>query len=92
MGYYQDLDEDRGWDAEIEREERERRYSNVSTREKAIAKNAGTLTRVICPGCAKPFLKKHWRQQFCSNKGKGNCKDLYHNVTNPRGVGRFREG
>jgi ribosomal protein L24E len=41
-----------------------------------ITKNIKNLT---CDYCNKP----HKRKRFCSNK----CKDKYHNLNNPRGLG-----
>ena len=38
-----------------------------------------------CPTCGKAV--KNPRAKFCSNKGRGNCKDRYHNEVNPRGYG-----
>jgi hypothetical protein len=32
-----------------------------------------------CPVCGKHFTKKSYQQAFCSNKGRGNCKDAYWN-------------
>lgn len=37
-----------------------------------------------CKNCDKE-IKGHINKKFCSNKGRGNCKDTYHNTTNPRG-------
>lgn len=38
--------------------------------------------QIICPTCGKEHLKKSYQTQFCSNKGKKNCKDRYHNLVN----------
>lgn len=35
-----------------------------------------------CDQCGK----KHKRKRFCSN----DCKDIYHNIHNPRGYGKQR--
>jgi len=32
-----------------------------------------------CKNCGKEFIKKSYQHKFCSNKGKGNCKDKFHN-------------
>ena len=40
----------------------------------------GTTIRCAC--CAKRIIKKAKLHQFCSNKGKGNCKDTYWNNVN----------
>ena len=42
---------------------------------------------MICKMCKKSFVRKHPNQKFCSHKGIGNCKDKYHNMNNPRGIG-----
>lgn len=38
-----------------------------------------------CKNCGKKMRNAHPNKKFCSNKGVGNCKDDYHNRTNPRG-------
>lgn len=45
--------------------------------ETAAAAKVGTECH--CPGCGKKFKKKSYQQKFCSNKGRGNCKDTYWN-------------
>jgi hypothetical protein len=35
---------------------------------------------IICCSCGKEMVKKSYQSQFCSNKGRGNCKDKYHNL------------
>lgn len=32
-----------------------------------------------CKQCGKPMPDAHPNAVFCSNKGRGNCKDKYHN-------------
>ena len=39
-----------------------------------------------CKNCHKK-MTGHPNKRFCSNKGIGNCKDLFHNEKNPRGYG-----
>jgi uncharacterized OB-fold protein len=39
-----------------------------------------------CANCGRSFIPKHPSQKFCTHKGAGNCKDNYHNKTNPRGI------
>ena len=34
---------------------------------------------IRCASCGKRILKKSYQTQFCSNKGRGNCKDTYWN-------------
>lgn len=38
-----------------------------------------------CPNC-KREIKGHPNKRFCSSRGRGNCKDTYHNTVNPRGI------
>ena len=45
-------------------------------------KRAEIGTTIRCACCARRILKKSYQTQFCSNKGKGNCKDTYHNNVN----------
>jgi len=42
-----------------------------------------------CDNCGKNFVVKHPSQRFCSHKGKGNCKDRWHNKND---VGRALGG
>jgi len=35
---------------------------------------------IECENCGKEMIKKSYQSKFCSNKGKGNCKDAFHNV------------
>lgn len=72
--------------AEIQALMRERQVEdsvNLARRRYSIAKAAKTGESVTCPSCAKSFQKRSYQQAFCSNKGSGNCKDLYWNVTVP---------
>lgn len=43
-----------------------------------------------CKQCNKPMPNAHPNAVFCSNKGQGNCKDRYHNMSSER-VERARE-
>ena len=45
-----------------------------------IAKSAKVQSRIKCPSCNRIFIKKSYQQAFCSNKGRGNCKDRYWNI------------
>lgn len=45
-------------------------------------KRAAVCTIIQCACCARKIIKKSYQTQFCSNKGKGNCKDTYHNNVN----------
>lgn len=44
------------------------------------AKEAKVGDVVTCI-CGKTFIKRSYQHAFCSNKGRGNCKDHYWNVT-----------
>ena len=35
---------------------------------------------IKCKNCGKDFIKKSYQHKFCSNKGRENCKDKFHNV------------
>ena len=45
-------------------------------------KIASVGTQIVCPACGKKHMKKSYQSQFCSNKGKKNCKDRYNNTIN----------
>lgn len=34
---------------------------------------------IHCANCGKAMVKNTYQTQFCSNKGKGNCKDIFWN-------------
>ena len=42
------------------------------------------MSQNTCRQCGKKITGN---KIYCSNKGPGNCKDLYHNLNNPRGYG-----
>lgn len=46
------------------------------------AKRARVGLIVRCPSCGHSFQKVSYQQAFCSNKGRGNCKDVYWNRAN----------
>ena len=48
--------------------------------------------KIFCPCCSEIFTKRSYQHSFCSNKGKGNCKDRYWNTLNPRGAKAKWEG
>ena len=48
-----------------------------------VAKAARVGSSVECPVCSKPFKKRSYQHIFCSNKGRGNCKDTYWNAIDP---------
>ena len=35
--------------------------------------------KICCASCSKKVVKKSYQSQFCSNKGKDNCKDYFWN-------------
>jgi len=47
-------------------------------------KEAKTGTTIACACCGKSIKKKSYQTQFCSNKGRGNCKDTYWNNVCPK--------
>lgn len=72
--------EDAYLNAEWDREEREEHAARMPGLYK-VAKAAKVGTMIVCPVCGKSFKKKSYQQAFCSNKGRGNCKDTYWNST-----------
>lgn len=48
------------------------------------AKKAKTGVQIECPTCSKVFKKRSYQQAFCSNKGRGNCKDRYWNIVDDK--------
>ena len=42
-----------------------------------MSKTKGKQAR--CKNCGRVMENAHPNKKFCSNKGKGNCKDAYHN-------------
>lgn len=55
------------------------------------AKSAKVGSMILCPGCGKLFLKRSYQHVFCSNKGRGNCKDRYWNRATAERADRARE-
>lgn len=37
------------------------------------------MEKIRCKNCGKEFIKKSYQHKFCTYKGKGNCKDKFHN-------------
>lgn len=67
--------------------EQERYYKSLNNMERRYYDNkrseVGTTIRCAC--CGRRLLKKSYQTQFCSNKGKSNCKDKYwNNVSDER--------
>lgn len=42
-------------------------------------KTAKTGEKIKCACCGKTILKANYQTQFCSNRGRGNCKDSFWN-------------
>ena len=40
------------------------------------------MREVRCKNCKRVMENAHPNKKFCSNKGRGNCKDRYHNGNN----------
>lgn len=38
------------------------------------------MKEVRCKNCKRVMKDAHPNKKFCSNKGRGNCKDAYHNA------------
>ena len=47
----------------------------------ALAKAASVGTKIQCPTCKALHKKTSYQKVFCRNKGRGNCKDRYWNLT-----------
>jgi hypothetical protein len=81
--------------SELEANSRQaRNHSGRNTRDMeqryAVAKNAITGSLIRCPACVKEIKKEHHRTMLCSSTGANNCKDEYHNILNPEGIGARR--
>lgn len=73
------------------REERQNQYYDKIYKMQARYddnKRSATGTTIRCAYCGSRILKNNYQTQFCSNKGKGNHKDLYWNNVNDKR--RFR--
>jgi len=44
--------------------------------------------KINCPVCRKGFKKRSYQHSFCSNRGRGNCKDEYWNNVHPERMER----
>ena len=58
----------------------QRRTSPSQKYQAARAARVGSQIKCAGPGCRKHFIKRSYQQCFCSNKGRGNCKDAYWNL------------
>ena len=61
---------------EIERERMHRRYNDNAQSPR------GCTIRCAC--CGRRIKKANYQTQFCSNRGRGNCKDIFWNTVNPK--------
>lgn len=62
-------------------------YDSLNKKQKRYFDNkrAQLGTTICCANCNRKILKKNYQAQFCSNKGRGNCKDTYwNNVSDER--------
>lgn len=64
------------------------RAAALTRYEKAKAQKVGET--VCCPTCQKSFTKRQHQQAFCSNKGAGNCKDIFWNRASPDRAARAK--
>lgn len=77
------------FEREWNREERERRVALMPSLYHK-AKRAKVGSNIECPVCGRVFCKKSYQQAFCSNKGPGNCKDVYWNTVDEDRMFRAR--
>lgn len=45
----------------------------------ALNKDIKVGNKICCASCGKKVTKKSYQSQFCSSKGRGNCKDYFWN-------------
>ena len=45
-----------------------------------FAKQAKVRDKIPCPVCGRVTVKTSYQMAFCSNAGRGNCKDKYWNT------------
>lgn len=67
----------------------DRRQLMINTYNKNSNSKVGESCK--CPSCDNEFIKVSYQQKFCKSKtnGKSNCKDYYHNFTNPSRLERY---
>ena len=68
-------------EAELE-EESYYKHLNEAVKLYNDGKRAEVKTTIRCAWCQKLIVKDSYQKVFCSNKGKGNCKDTYWNNVN----------
>ena len=62
-------------------------YQEIENKKARYADNKSSQvgTTIRCANCSNRIVKKSYQTQFCSNKGRNNCKDSYWNCsTNKR--------
>ena len=64
------------------------RVAALKRYETAKAQKVGET--VCCATCQKSFTKRQHQQAFCTNKGAGNCKDLFWNRASPERAARAK--
>ncbi len=77
-------------EARLEDQERADRIFDTMKERYASNKDSKVGSKIPCAGCSKLIVKKSYQTQFCSNKGRGNCKDRYWNNANEER--QFRRG
>lgn len=76
-----------GWNKPKKEEKQDsKKVLKMKKRHKKVAEKP-VGAKVKCPVCKKAFKKKAYNTIFCSGKGKGNCRDKYHNLINPVRLG-----
>jgi ssDNA-binding Zn-finger/Zn-ribbon topoisomerase 1 len=67
------------YDWDIDYEERDFHYVEILEQRYVVVEMAKVGTMIRCPVCNKLIKKKSYQHKFCSNRGRGNCKDRYWN-------------
>lgn len=81
------FDGEEGWEmtSEEEREEAHADFVYIALSQYQRNAKAKVKSKINCASCGRRMVKKSYQSQFCSNKGRGNCKDAYwNNVDNER--------
>ena len=73
-------------DLDISDDIQEEYYKDINKKIKRYNDNKQSQikTTIRCANCGKRIIKKSYQTQFCSNKGKRNCKDTYWNNTDDK--------
>jgi hypothetical protein len=88
MGYGLEEDNSDYFVSLLNESERNDRVRDMSVR---YAENKGSRidTTIECACCKRRIIKANYQSQFCSNKGKGNCKDQYWNAVREARSGSY---